>query len=65
MTVLGIGAMDDSATVFKNGIFTNNDKLYLKMQGAVGDLLCHFIDKDGNIIQSGFEDRLISTPLKQ
>lgn len=64
MTVLGIGAMDDSATVFKNGIFTNNDKLYLKMQGAVGDLLCHFIDKDGNIIQSGFEDRLISTPLE-
>lgn len=64
MTVIGIGAMDDTATIFKNGILTNNDKIYLKMQGAVGDILSHFIDKDGNLVKSGFDDRLISTSLE-
>jgi DNA-binding transcriptional regulator LsrR (DeoR family) len=34
------------------------------MRGAVGDVLSHFIDKDGNPVHTGIEDRLISTPLE-
>ena len=45
MTVVGIGAMHESATIFKSGVLNNNDFLYLSMQGAVGDLLSHFFDK--------------------
>ena len=33
----------------------HSDVLLLSMQGAVGDMLCHFIDKDGNVIQSSLE----------
>ena len=33
------------------------------MQGAVGDVLSHFLDKDGNPVETDIEDRLISTPL--
>ena len=36
---------------------------YLKMNNAVGDVLCHFLDRDGQLIPSPIEDRLISTPL--
>lgn len=63
VTVLGIGAMDDDATILKSGILNKNDLMYLKMQGAVGDLLCHFLDKNGNLVLTGVEDKLISTPL--
>ena len=63
MSVVGIGAMHESATIFRSGILNSNDFLYLKMQGAVGDLLSHFIDQDGQLIDNPLEDRLISTPL--
>lgn len=63
MTVVGIGAMHESATVFKSGVLNKNDFLYLKMQGAAGDLLSHFIDADGNLLETPLEERLISTSL--
>ncbi|MEF9879399.1 MAG: sugar-binding transcriptional regulator [Clostridia bacterium] len=62
-TIVGVGAMHDTATIFKSGILNNNDFLYLSMRGAVGDLLSHFIDRDGNVIPTPLEERLISTPL--
>ena len=34
------------------------------MKGAVGDMLCHFIDRDGRLVPSDIEDRLISTSLE-
>ncbi|MEA4998699.1 MAG: sugar-binding transcriptional regulator [Candidatus Limiplasma sp.] len=65
LTVVGIGSMHESATIFKSGILNRNDFLYLQMQGAVGDLLSHFIDKDGNLIETPLEARLISTSLSK
>ncbi len=65
LTVVGIGAMHESATIFKSGILNHNDFLYLQMQGAVGDLLSHFIDRDGNLIETPLEARLISTSLNK
>lgn len=63
ITVVGIGAMDDRATIFHSGILNSNDLLYLSMQGAVGDVLSHFIDRNGNLISSPVEDRLIATSM--
>ena len=63
LTVVGIGAMNDNATILTNGILNQNDFSYLTMKGAVGDILTHFIDKDGNPVHSDIEDRLFSTPL--
>ena len=63
MTVVGIGAMDDDATILTNGILTKNDFTLLKMQGAVGDLLSHFMDKNGRLIDVDLEDRLLSLSL--
>lgn len=63
LTVIGIGAMDESATVLTNGMFSSNDFLLLTMKGAVGDILCHFIDQEGKLVPSDIEGRLISTSL--
>lgn len=63
MTIVGIGSMSEDATILKSSILTQNDFILLRMQGAVGDLLSHFIDKDGNLIDTEIDSRLISTPL--
>lgn len=65
MSIVGIGDVDSNATLLTNGTLNHSDVLLLSMQGAVGDMLCHFIDKDGNVIQSSLERRLMSTPLEQ
>lgn len=64
-SVVGIGGMSENATILTNGMFSNSDFLLLSMKGAVGDILCHFIDKDGNLVPSDIEGRLISTPLEK
>lgn len=63
MSVVGIGSIGENSTIIKSGILSKNDYLRLSMKGAVGDVLCHFIDKDGNLVQTEIEDRLMATPL--
>ena len=63
MSVVGIGAAVEGATVLRNGILNEGELTVLKMQGAVGDVLNHFMDKYGNLIQTEIEDRVISTDL--
>ena len=65
MTIVGIGALDEKSTIRKNGVLSYNDNLSLSIHGAVGDILCHFFDSDGDLISSSLEERLISTPLSQ
>lgn len=65
LTLIGIGGMNTDATILKSSHLTNNDYLLLKMQGAVGDLITHFIDADGQLVNSDFDARIISTPLEK
>ena len=65
MSVVGIGSMNDRATIVKNGILNQNDFTFLKMQGAVGDVLSHFLDKSGNVVSHDMEGRLMSTSMDQ
>lgn len=62
-TLVGIGAMDDSATIIKSGMLSQADLLQLRTSSAVGDVLCHFLGADGQLIPTPIEDRLIATPL--
>lgn len=64
ITVVGVGGINDNATIIKSGLLSKNDVLYLQMQGAVGDVLSHFIDQDGNIVNAEIEERLISYDLQ-
>ena len=65
MSVIGIGALTENATIFKTNIANENDFRLLKMKGAVGDLLSQFIDENGNLIETDFHNRLITTPLER
>ncbi len=59
MSIVGIGAVSEVATIFKYNIVNDDDLVLLKMKGAVGDILSQFYDKDGNIIHSHIDKRLI------
>ena len=63
-SVVGIGELSTESTIIKQGILSKYDIMGLKGQGAVADILMHFIDQDGNLITSEMEQRIISTPLK-
>jgi DNA-binding transcriptional regulator LsrR (DeoR family) len=63
MTVIGIGGINERSTIFSSGTLGKNDMTYLKMKGAVGDDLSHFVDAEGQLVSSSVEDRLISLPL--
>lgn len=62
-SVIGIGGLNADATIFKGGILNHNEMLFLKRQGAVGDVLSHFLDARGGLVDTGVEEKLISTPL--
>ncbi len=64
-TVVGIGAPDKTATIIKANQISENDLVLLKMNGAVGDMLSQFYDKDGNKISSDLHDRLITVKLEK
>lgn len=63
MTIVGIGSMDNDATIVKSSILSHNDFLLLNMKGAEGDIICHFIDKDGNLVDTDIDSRLVSVSL--
>ncbi|MBQ9647777.1 MAG: sugar-binding transcriptional regulator [Oscillospiraceae bacterium] len=64
LSVVGIGAMNDKATVLMSGVLTSNDFLLLKRNGAVGDILSHFINENGEPVSTDLEVRTISTSLE-
>lgn len=65
LTVVGIGAVNEEATIFKRNMLNTNELTLLKMQNAVGDILSQFFDENGEIINSPLHQRLISVKLEE
>lgn len=63
MSVVGIGAVSETATIFKDNKINSNDLMLLKMNGAVGDILCQFYDNQGKKITCDLHKRTIATQL--
>jgi len=63
LSIVGVGAVTESATIFRDNKINRNEITLLKMRGAVGDILCQYFDKDGNAIDYDLHQRLVTTPL--
>jgi DNA-binding transcriptional regulator LsrR (DeoR family) len=50
MAVLSVGDLTPHSVFSEYGLLTRDEIASLESAGAVGDLLCHFIDADGNVI---------------
>ena len=64
LSIVGLGGMNPDATIITNGIMNKNDFTYLQMQNAVGDILTHFIDENGESVKTDLDSRLVSTSLE-
>lgn len=58
--VISVGGVDSATTFYRGGFLTEDQRLDLVNRGAVGDLLFHFFDKNGELIEHPINDRVMS-----
>lgn len=63
LALVGIGTTLNNATLVQSGFLTSAEMAKLRAMGAVGDVLGHFVDSEGNIVESEFEERVMSLGL--
>lgn len=60
MAILSVGELSPFSTISEYYLLQHEDVSSLQAAGAVGDVLCRFIDSDGNIINHPINDRVIA-----
>jgi DNA-binding transcriptional regulator LsrR (DeoR family) len=64
--LVGIGAIDPSPLLAQSGnIFSSIEMELLHKEKAVGDILLHFYDINGKMVDIGLDERVISMDLEQ
>jgi len=64
--LVGIGAIDPSPLLAQSGnIFAPQELELLRQANAVGDILLRFFDQNGDLVETGLENRVISMSLEQ
>ncbi|WP_249869146.1 sugar-binding transcriptional regulator [Oceanobacillus saliphilus] len=64
LTVIGVGALNEKATLVKEGLISIREMEILKSHGAVGDLLSQFYDIQGEVLDLSLHNRLVSTEVQ-
>jgi len=60
VALLSVGSLGPDSTLFREGLLPEADIAALKAAGAVGDLLCHFIDADGKPVDHPVNRRVMA-----
>ena len=63
LALVSVGDVSEEATLFREGILPLSALASLKAAGAVGDVLCHFIDAEGNVVDHPVNRRFVSVDL--
>ncbi|TMG99234.1 MAG: sugar-binding transcriptional regulator [Betaproteobacteria bacterium] len=63
LALLSVGDVSDDATLFREGLLPRSQLQSLIAAGAVGDVLCHFLDADGHVIDHPVSRRVIAVGL--
>ncbi|MDO9087629.1 MAG: sugar-binding transcriptional regulator [Anaerolineaceae bacterium] len=59
LSIVGLGYIGPNSTLVRTGHFTPDMMRELKNQGAVGDILLHFYDRDGKYVNNPIQERMI------
>ncbi|MEW9805661.1 sugar-binding transcriptional regulator [Mesorhizobium marinum] len=68
IALLSVGDLSPQASIFRRGILAPNEAKSLRDAGAVGDVLCHFVDQNGRVIDHPVNRRVMAidpTDLRQ
>lgn len=62
VALISVGSLSPNSTLGRFGVLRHEELASLSRAGAVGDLLCRFIDADGQPLDHSLNDRVISVP---
>ncbi len=65
MAIVSVGALLPHSAFVEYGLLSKEEIASLHAAGAVGDVLCHFVDEDGNVIPHPVNDRVIAVNPEQ
>lgn len=60
VALVGIGGVDDDCTMVRSGCLGKEEVAQLRDQGAVGDVLGCYVDREGRPVASPHQDRLVA-----
>ncbi len=63
MAVMSVGALSTESSTFRFGFYSEAERASIIRAGAVGDVLCHFFDRDGKLIDHPLNERVVSVPI--
>jgi DNA-binding transcriptional regulator LsrR (DeoR family) len=63
MVVLSVGGIESGATTYRTGYIAESDRRSLQAAGAVGDLLFHFLDSAGELVDHPINARIMSADM--
>ncbi len=65
MAIVSVGALAPHSAFVEYGLLSRDEISSLHAAGAVGDVLCHFVDEEGNVIRHPVNDRVIAVNPEQ
>jgi DNA-binding transcriptional regulator LsrR (DeoR family) len=63
LALVSVGDVSEEATLFREGLLPPSQLASLREAGAVGDVLCHFIDSEGRVVDHPVSQRVIAIDL--
>jgi DNA-binding transcriptional regulator LsrR (DeoR family) len=63
MAVFSTGSLSDESSTFRFGFYSQAERRSVIESGAVGDVLCHFFDREGRLLEHPLNSRIVSVPL--
>jgi DNA-binding transcriptional regulator LsrR (DeoR family) len=64
LVLVSVGGMTPDATAYRFGYFSEQDRLSLIRNGAVGDLLYSFYGRDGRLVDHPINERVMAIPIE-
>ncbi|MGH8713989.1 MAG: sugar-binding transcriptional regulator [Casimicrobiaceae bacterium] len=63
LALVSVGDVSEEATLFREGLLPRSELAGLHGAGAVGDVLCHFIDARGKVVDHPVNRRVVAVDL--
>ena len=63
LALVSVGDVSEEATLFRQGLLPRPALASLQAAGAVGDVLCHFIDAEGKVVDHPVNRRVVAVDL--
>ena len=64
LAVVSVGDVSEDSTLFREGLLPRSQLASLIAAGAVGEVLCHFLDVDGHVVDHPVSRRVVAVGLE-